>query len=218
MATAFAIVCALTLSSGTAAQASGQKLRPLTREEVLAAIQTTLRANGAPANETLRASDIQMPSEVDVIESTPRLRITQIQRSPSGETSRLLVWVASEPRVPPFWVRVDRRTDLDRWANTSKGGEKGAQTTRAPEQVAIMPVSEHSTRIETQARSQFNAVLVKAGDPVALVVEVGGLRIQGTGISLERGRSGDEVRVRAVPSGKIVMGTVVSDRTVQVSF
>ena len=186
----------------------------LTREEVVAAIDRTLRANGNPASEVLSATDVQISDEVEVAESAPRLQVTRIQTAPDGATSRVLLWVASEPRVPPFWVRVMRRIDLGN-SEHAPSGETAAQTLRVAKQVAIVPVSEHAAGV---AGVQVSAVLVKAGDPVALVVEANGLRIQGTGIPLERGKRGDEVRVRALPSGKVVVGTVTGEQTVQVSF
>lgn len=221
MATALAVACVLAAAGGAAARAVGQKTRALTREEILAAIERTLRTNGSTAD--LTPNEVQLTGEVPVREDAPRLQVTQIQIAPDGTTSRVLMWVASEPRVPPFWVRVDRAIHLGGSTASAKhkpealiGATVGASAPSQPS--AFFRVSERAMAEGSHAQSEVEAVLVKAGEPVALVVEVNGLRIQGTGIPLERGRKGDEVRVRAVPSGRIVVGAVVSDHTVQVSF
>jgi flagella basal body P-ring formation protein FlgA len=203
--------------------------RRVTREEVLASIERTLRANGSAAGAALSASDVEMGTDVAVAEEAPALQVTQIQTSSDGAASRVLVWVTSEPRVPPFWVRVDRPIDLDgsgdtrvRDANTASSVRPGVPPSAAQEALSgadeIVPVSERMAGSASREKSLAGALLVKPGDPVELVVQVGGMRIQGTGIPLERGREGDEVRVRAVPSGKILLGTVVGEQSVRVSF
>jgi hypothetical protein len=214
-ATLLVVACAMGAAGGVVANSAEQKTRTLTRQEVFAAIERTLRANGSPAGEALGAADVQMSGEVQVTESAPRLQVTQIQTAPDGATSRVLIWVASEPRVPPFWVRVSRRMDLGGSTHVAGSSEASMQTAHAPQQIAVVAVTEHPARV---AATRVNTTLVKAGDPVALIVEVGGLRIQGTGIPLDRGARGDEVRVRALPSGRVVVGMVTAEQTVQVTF
>jgi Chaperone for flagella basal body P-ring formation len=191
--------------------------RRVTPEEVLAAIDRTLRANGSTAGESLTASDVHLAADVAITEDVPKLQVTQIQPAGGGNGTRLLVWVTSEPRVPPFWVRVDRSIDLDaRRGTPTRHAEPGAALpVRANE---IVPVSDRMFSAPARRANPLGEILVKAGDPVELVVQVGGMRIQGTGIPLDRGREGDVVRVRAATSGRILVGTVVGQQIVQVSF
>jgi len=193
--------------------------RLITREEVLAAIDRTLRANRSSAADALAPADVQMPADISVSENSPKLQVTQIQRAADGSGSRVLVWVTSEPRVPPFWVRLDRAIDLG--AKPDSREHVAAVPASLPLQrnaVAVVPVSTVSAPRAALAQRSPGAVLVKAGDPVELIVRVGGMTIQGTGIPLDRGREGDAVRVRAVESGKILVGTVVGQQIIQVSF
>jgi hypothetical protein len=221
--TVLVVACALAGAAGSPARPIQKFTRVLTHEEVLAAIQSTLRANGSAAGEALGVGDVQMSGDIDVTESAPRLQVTQIQSALDGATSRVLVWVASEPRVPPFWVRLDRAIHLGGPQDVARRTEDGVfgaalAVPASPGPSAIVRLSGRAAVVEPHVRNAAEAVLVKAGDPVALIVEANGLRIQGTGIPLERGRKGDEVRIRAVPSGKVVVGTVVGKQTVRVNF
>lgn len=216
------ILCAMLIASGALAQGHDRRTRLVTREEVAAAIERTLQANGMTSNQALEASDVQLAGNVDVTEDAPLLRVTQIQVAPNGATSRVLVWVTSEPRVPPFWVRVDRKIDLGhmtepRDVNAGEETRDRAASNNAA-RIANVSVSARTGRDAESRGDGLRRVLVKPGDPVELVVLVGGMRIQGSGIPLERGRKGDEVRVRTAPSGKILIGRVVGQQIVQVSF
>ncbi|HVB88408.1 MAG TPA: flagella basal body P-ring formation protein FlgA [Candidatus Dormibacteraeota bacterium] len=189
--------------------------RRVTREEVLAAVDRTLHANGWSSADTLVPGDVILSADVSVSENNPKLQVTQIQRAADHSGSRVLVWVTSEPRVPRFWVGVYRPIDPD--AKESARELAAVPVALQRNASAIVPVSERMPITQRESRS-LGPVLVKAGAPVQLVVRVGGMTIQGTGIPLDRGRKGDEVRVRAVESGKILVGTVVGAQIVQVSF
>jgi Chaperone for flagella basal body P-ring formation len=189
----------------------------ITRGQVLAAIDRMLRANGSSAADTLLPGDLELSADVAVSENNPKLQVTQIQRGANGAGSRVLVWVISEPRVPPFWVRLDRSIDLDARAQTRDQVAVAPVGLPQRSASAIVPVSERTPIVQRKLRL-LGSILVKAGAPVELVVQVGGMTIQGTGIPLDPGREGDEVRVRAAESGKILVGTVVGQQTVQVRF
>lgn len=188
--------------------------RHVTREEVLDAIDRTLHANGSAAGDSLTASDVHLAADVAVTEDAPKLQVTQIQITGGGNGTRLLVWVTSEPRVPPFWVRVDRSIDLHASRGTPRRHVAAAALPRR--QNVIVPVSDRTFSTLTRRTNPLGEILVKAGDPVELLVQVGGMRIQGTGIPLDLGREGDEVRVRAASSGRILVGTVVGQQIVRV--
>lgn len=193
--------------------------RRVTPEEVLAAIDRTLRASGSTAGAVLTANDVQLAADVAVTEDAPKLQVTQIQPAGDGESTRVLLWVTSEPRVPPFWARLDRAIHLDASRDTATPVRVVLATLPIrPGPSAIVPASDRTVPAASRPTNMIGEVLVKAGDPVELVVQVGGMRIQGTGIPLDRGRQGDEVRVRTALSGKIVVGTVVGEQTVQLSF
>lgn len=60
--------------------------------------------------------------------------------------------------------------------------------------------------------------LVKRGDDVILILETEKLQILGKGISLDRGKLGDTIKVKNVSSGKEVSGYVSGEKEVRVLF
>lgn len=196
--------------------------RSVTREEVLAAVDRTLHANGWSSADALAPGDVILSADVSVSENNPKLQVTQIQRAADNSGSRVLVWVISEPRVPPFWAHIDRAINIGAKSEPREPvAAVPASLPLQPGASATIPVSavvERTTPVGQREQRSLRTVLVKAGNPVELIVRVGGMTIQGTGIPLDRGREGDEVRVRAVESGKVLVGTVVGEQTVQVSF
>ena len=59
-------------------------------------------------------------------------------------------------------------------------------------------------------------LVMRAGNPVELVLDTNGIVIRTEGVALESGRIGYEIRVRNVRSGKILRGKVIDAHTVQV--
>jgi flagella basal body P-ring formation protein FlgA len=57
-----------------------------------------------------------------------------------------------------------------------------------------------------------------SGDPVIIVAQKEGLRIEAPGRLLEAGKEGDRVRVLNVATGTEVYATIVDRNTVTVSF
>ncbi len=60
------------------------------------------------------------------------------------------------------------------------------------------------------------AYAVEPGNPVSVVYVSGALTISITGVPLQSGAAGDQIRVRNVDSGAILTGTVMADGTVRV--
>ena len=59
-------------------------------------------------------------------------------------------------------------------------------------------------------------LVMRAGNPVELVLDANGIVVRAEGVALEPGRIGYEIRVRNVRSGKILRGTVIDATTVQI--
>ena len=60
--------------------------------------------------------------------------------------------------------------------------------------------------------------LVKNGDQILIVVKKGSLRVTAPGVVRQNGFKNDTVRVENTHSRKIVLGTVIDSRTVQINF
>lgn len=60
--------------------------------------------------------------------------------------------------------------------------------------------------------------LVKSGDRILIIVQKGKLRVTVPGVVKENGFKNDTVKVENIHSRKIVFGTVVDSRTIQINF
>lgn len=62
-----------------------------------------------------------------------------------------------------------------------------------------------------------DAVVVRALQPVTMVVTTGGLRVSAAGVAMQDGKVGQEIKVRNPESKKIVTGTVVGANEVEIA-
>jgi len=60
--------------------------------------------------------------------------------------------------------------------------------------------------------------LVKNGDRILIIAQKGPLRVTAAGIVRQNGFKNDTVRVENIQSRKIILGTVIDSRTVQINF
>jgi flagella basal body P-ring formation protein FlgA len=60
--------------------------------------------------------------------------------------------------------------------------------------------------------------LVKNGDRILIIVHKGSLRVTASGVVRQNGFKNDTVRVENLQSRKIIFGTVIDSRTVQINF
>ena len=213
--------------------------RPLTGDEVANAIRLSLKGNDLTGADGLSARDVTIDSSIAVTGDPPKLKVTRIEPVPGGTGSRVHLWIASQPRVPPFWVQLDREVDeISRAVAVSSDAAsrtpvRDSNRTREPRPVSINdpPPSARAgditgwrARSESRVRgmrppgSLDPVVLIKAGVPVELVVERSGMRIMTAAIPLSVGRKGDQIRVRSELTGKVLVGTVVGAQTVEVNY
>lgn len=87
-------------------------------------------------------------------------------------------------------------------------------TTR--EQAAVRPVS-YVAPAPTSAPSGRD-YLIKSGDNVKLIAQIGSARIEATGEAQQNGRPGDVIRVRNVESNRIVHGRIDRSGTIIVEY
>jgi|SRR5580704_2074205 hypothetical protein len=162
--------------------------RPLTTNDVLAAIQEELRANNSDLADSVTVSDVVIQAGVLVTEDRPTLKVTRIEPSQEGGGTHVRLWVSSEPRIPPFWANLDIMVGHSRT-------------------MASMPIGkDHSLD------------LVKTGEPVELVIQGHNLRITTKAVPLSAGVEGQAVRVRSVTTGKIVVATVIAAGSVELDY
>ncbi len=213
--------------------------RPVTTRDLLAPIVESIRASHFEGGNSLTARNLSLSSPVLATEGAPQFRVTRIDSMPHG-TTRVHVLITSEPRVPPFWVVLDRAiqpqssTGIDEGtgshdavsvtdrskehASTSPSGANDSGSAAASRELTA-PRQRREAAIQSHQRSSSNnPILVKAGQPVQLVVQGDGMRIATTAIPLALGREGDRIRVHTILSGKILIATVVAPQTVEVDY
>jgi Chaperone for flagella basal body P-ring formation len=183
--------------------------RPLTREEVFAAVRDAFHTNDLPGADSLSLANMAFTSPV-VTEEVPTLKVVRIEPSRSGANTRVRVWTSSEPRIPPFWVTLA--------GDTKPAGHPAA---------AQLPSADSSSRADAVAIQALQThhpdlldplVVIKTGKPIQLILQGTGMKITTPGVSLDLGRQGQKIRVRASLTGKILVGTVTSPQTVEVRY
>lgn len=209
--------------------------RPLTRADLLPSILESFQANHLAGAESLAAQDISLASLVLVTEDAPKFEVTRIDSAPKG-AARVHILIVSEPRVPPFWVTLHRTIKpqasapgcLPSASCNPESSERPAPASPAIEQALANSAAAKASKTFLQPRqvyippaassSSAGPILVKAGQPVQLLVQGAGMRIATTAIPLDLGREGDRIRVHTALSGKILIATVVAPQTVQVDY
>jgi hypothetical protein len=171
--------------------------RPLTCDEVFAAIQEALRSSKAPLVELSSPRSLVFTSPISVTEDAPKLKVTRIEPAREASVARIRLSLVSEPRIPPFWVTLAPKNSRDLVNPRTTVASVAAVDSPGPRE---------------------RPVLVKASRPAQLVLQGSGLRIVATAIPLDFGRQGQKVRVRASLTGKILVGTVTADQTVEVHY
>ncbi len=213
--------------------------RQVTTRDLLAPILEAVRANHFEGGDSLSVKNLSLSSPVFATEGAPQFQVTRIDSMPQG-TTRVHVLITSEPRVPPFWVALDRAikpqssTGIDEETArqaavsvadrskeheyTSSSGANDSGSAAASRELTA-PRQRREAAIQSHQRSSSNnPILVKAGQPVQLVVQGDGMRIATTAIPLALGREGDRIRVHTILSGKILTATVVAPQTVEVDY
>ena len=182
--------------------------RPLTRAEVFTVVRDALRSNQIPGADSLSAQNLVFSSVISVTEDAPKLRVTRIDSSRDGSVARVRLWIASEPRIPPFWVTLTREPD------------RSAILAKSDSPAGPYALREIKIRVGEPSRpnSLDSSVLVKVGEPVQLILQGRGMRIATAAVPLDAGRLNQKIRVRASLTGKVLVGTVISSHTVEVHY
>lgn len=178
--------------------------QPVTREQVRKALQAWKPGSANPALGDLTIDEIEIPSRVLLTEPDARLTVVQLEPSATGTALRARMSVRSEPRVLPFWITVHAKD------------ESFSPLEFGPS----LPIENATTHEKKEAPPTDSdpATAVRSGAKVQLVALAAGLRIATPAIALEIGEVGQKIRVRTVPTGKIVLATVITPQLVQLNY
>jgi hypothetical protein len=178
--------------------------RPITVQEVLAAIRNALEHSGISAAANLHPEDILLQTQVLVGPGDVGLEVLRTDFDSGMKRGRFLLWPSRDPKVLPFFVAV-------RFTGTSHGAAlpMGTELTRTRTQNDLLPVSTQRAKVE---------VLVSPGERATLILHSNALRMIADVIPLERGTMGQQVHVRVVDTGKIFSAQVDGRAHMQVNF
>lgn len=189
--------------------------RALAKEEVVRAVKKVLAENRVDSADAVSAEDIVLDVPVMVTEIAPRIDVTQMIRTDDSST-RVALWIASEPRMPPFWVTLHRAVNAP--ANVYL--RRTPVTPTAVTSAAHLTISTSTASQQPGVRRPISTsqVLVQSGRPVQLIVTGRGMRISIMATALETGREGQTIRVESVPAGRILSATVIAAQKAEISY
>ncbi len=173
-------------------------VRPVTVEEVYAAIRNSLGGLGISVAASLRPEDVLLQTQVLVAPGDAGLEVLRSDFDAGLKRGRFLLWASRDPRVLPFFVTV--RFASDPPAAGRRAAAKGNATLNKLEPA---PVS-----VLAPARGADSEALVVPGEPATLVVHSESMRMTADVIPLERGAMGQRIRVRVADTGKVFSARV----------
>jgi hypothetical protein len=178
--------------------------RPITVQEVFAAIQTAMERSGISAAANLHPEDILLQTQVLVGPGDAGLEVLRLDFDAALKRARFLLWASHDPKVLPFFVAV-------RFA----GNSPLARLTALKER----PLTASKPGLPSApARSAKAEVLVSPGEQATLLLHSNALRMIADVVPLERGTMGQQVHVRVVDTGKIFSAHVDGRAHLELNF
>jgi hypothetical protein len=178
--------------------------RPITVQEVYAAIRKAMEGIGISAAANLHPEDILLQTQVLVGPGDAGLEVLRSDFDPGLKRGRFLLWPSQDPKVLPFFVAVRFAGDSP-LAGLSPAKEPG----RVVSAHALFPVPARSAKAE---------VLVTPGEQATLLLHSDALRMIADVVPLERGTMGQQVHVRVVDTGKIFSAQVDGRAHLELNF
>jgi hypothetical protein len=201
------------------------KQRRLSSEEIWAAIESFLAAEGLSAMGALLQKLPMYQATVFVTKEDPGLVVKQMEPDRVRRQVRFLLWTSNEPQVLPFYVTVEQPP-------RTAGGLWSSHPDAAPAaNLAVNPEGLWKTEDESFAgllvsrRSGFPAykgsftppvappatILITRGKPAKLVVETQTMRMTAMVTPLESGAEGQVIRVRNLDTQRVFKAEVVGE-------
>ena len=166
--------------------------RPISLEEVYAAIQSSLAKNSLPGLASIQQDDIALDTDVRVPPGDAGLVVTQARLDPLLGRARFRLWARSAPGVLPFFATAEL-----------------ARSTATPSS-SPLPLSLGS-RSQIEQLDASLQVLVSADRPARLHLHSSNMDMVLLVRPLQKGRLGDVIRVRLVGTGRIMQARVAAD-------
>jgi hypothetical protein len=201
--------------------------RQITREEVAAAIQATLRHNKFLGNQLIAPEDISFMAPVMLSVDDAQLQVTRMELDPSLRQIKFLLASRADHSILPFVAMARSRVDLaqldeaqDREAGRAgRTGEptRSVETISPADGIEALPAGLPVVRFDRLA--QQRVTLVEAGKTARLRLISGPSTQLSLDVTpLEPGAFGQQIRVRLRPTGRILEAQVIGWRQVEANF
>lgn len=181
-----------------------REARPITVQEVFAAIRNALELSGISAAASLHPEDILLQTQVLVRPGDAGLEVLRSDFDRGLKRGRFLLWPSHDPKVLPFLVAV-------RFAGNAPlaGLSAGKEQSRAVSQNGLFSVPARRAKAE---------ILVSPGEQATLLLHSDALRMIADVVPLEGGTMGQQVHVRVVDTGKIFSAQVDGRAHLELNF
>lgn len=202
--------------------------RPITRKEIVQAIQKALGRQGVAVTGPLDAESLHLSVPVYVTSADPGLQVLRIAADPARHETEFTLWTSKEPENLPFVVTLQRALKLPTLVarRSVPAGEivstsdfavemRPAGQTRAASSISQENLAGLETRAglragQPVALDQFKRpILVRPGALATLIVRGSAFSIKTIVDPLEQGVLGQEIRVRNSETRQVVEAKVV---------
>lgn len=202
--------------------------RPITREEIVRAIDSALGRKDAGGKDALHPQDLQLSVPVYVTSDDAGLQVLRIAADPLRRETQFTLWTSMEPDNLPFTVTVrhalklpslvvrrmippgSRVTSADFAVEMRPAGQDPGASSVSPADLEGLETRAALRAGQPVARDQFKRpILVKPGALATLMVRGPAFSIKTVVDPLEQGVLGQEIRVRNSETRQVVEARVV---------
>ena len=178
--------------------------RPITGQEVFAAIHAAMERSEISEVANLHPDDILLQTQVLVRPGDAGLEVLSSEFDAALKRARFLLWPSHDPKVLPFFVAV-------RFSGNSTLASLNAlkERSRTVNKLGSLAAPARSAKVE---------ILVSPGEQATLILHSDALRMIANVVSLERGTMGQQVHVRVVDTGKIFSAQVDGRAHLELNF
>ena len=184
--------------------------RPVTREEVVAAIQAALRRNGLPGRAALDPENVHFSTAVTVAATDAKLEVRRIDFDAALQQDRFLLASAADPRVLPFLVLAERPSAAHEEPSAGGSERRDARD--------LESALREARPANNSAISAGGMALVEPKKIAKLHVVSGSMQMFLQVLPLEKGALDETVRVKVAGSGQILHGRVIAPGQLEAQF